>query len=252
MVGMDLNAHAAGLNFDFVEGEPTDYLFHLTDWAGKETIPLGVGMLSGTVAGIRGDERWDIEVEDLPTIDKKVITFPSDLKPGRYVYEIWGEWSDAGRQRLVTGAITVEASVQKKWADVARPPQGKREMNVRVSAGQEGTIKAYVVINGFVASRAEMAEAAAERAEGSATEAKASEIVAKAAEAVAEKCRDIVQEAQEEVRGLSARAEAAAEAAGASEEAAAGSAADAARDAEGAHPPSRSPQPEIPRLPQDA
>ena len=83
MRGMDLNAHAAGLNLTFVEGEPTDYMFSLTDWAGKEAIELGSGMLSGTVAGIRGEERWEIEVEDLPSIEKKVITFPSDLKPGR-------------------------------------------------------------------------------------------------------------------------------------------------------------------------
>ena len=220
---MDLNAHAAGLNFHFVKGEPLDYLFDLTDWAGDESIDLGTGRVYGIVQGVRGEEEeQEITMEDVPKSTMKLMTFP-ELEPGRYVYEVWVAWADGNRNRLIEGAVTMEASAMR-WEELAKPPVGKRVVQVRVSAGQEGSIRAVVLSDGFVGAMALRAEAAAASADVSAAEAAASELVAKAAEAVAEKCRGIVEEAQAEVKKLEQSASAAEAAARGSATSAAGSA----------------------------
>ena len=220
---MDLNAHAAGLNFNFIEGEQLDYLFNLTDWAGKEEIDLTGAQVYGTVAGIRDEERWELEVEDVPDSSKKILTFPQ-LKPGRYVYELWVEWADENRNRLLTGAVTMEKSVTR-WEEVAKPPVTRREINVRVSSGQEGTLKAYILAPGFVAACALRAEAAAKAADMSAAESKASELVAQAAQEVTQKAQAIVDAAKGDVQKLQEDAAASAASAAGSAVAAAGSAA---------------------------
>lgn len=209
MACMDLNAHAAGLNLTFFQGEPTDYLFTLTDWEGKEPIDIRNGNIYGTVAGIRDTERWDIQVEPVPDSEDKVLTFP-ELKPGRYVWELWADWGDGNRNRLIAGAISVEASVQT-WEEAATPPAGKRVLNVRISAGQEGTIKARILSSGFAAA---MARSAAESAARAANSEQATAAAADGVQGIADAAKESAEAAAGSAKEAAASAQKAQEAEG--------------------------------------
>ena len=228
---MDTRTKAARVDLTLVEGEDYGYVVELMDWGGEKPVRVSNAVLSGFLRGIRGEERWDVEVRQNGAVGNELLLrFPEELRAGMYYVEVWGEWEGQGRLQLVEGIVGVEVSRGdfKAWAQVEVP---RRVVRLRLPDGQGGRIRAEVMAVGVSGANALRAEDAAGRADESAAEAKASEIVAKAAEAVAEKCREIVEAAQEEVERMKEATEEAAEAAAQDAEAAEGSAGEAERSA---------------------